>query len=148
MTTREQRRPKPDSLLPHDPPARLLERIVEVGEERIVCRGRVPGNSPFVREGSVPAFVAVELAAQSAAAWETLARMKQSAVPEPRVGYVVSIRGVELSPAEFPAAVDLEVRVEITGAAPPLTMYRFEVSHGDRRVAAGTISTYITGEQG
>lgn len=148
MTPRDARRPTPDELLPHDAPARLLERIVEVGEESIICRGRVPGDSPFVHEGNVPSFVAMEMAAQSAAAWETLGRMKESTAPEPRVGYVVSAREIELFRDEFPAEVDLVVRVELAGAAPPLTMYRFEVSHEQRRVATGTISTYITAEQG
>ena len=46
--------------------------------------------------------------------------------------------------AEDRSAELRDVRVELEGTAPPLTIYRFEVSHGERRVAAGQISTYIT----
>lgn len=141
-------RPDPATLLPHRGPARLLERLLEVGESRAIGLGRVPADSPFAVEGRVAAFVAVEMAAQVAAAWETLGRAGDDGRPEPRVGYVVSARDVELDPDGFPVGQSLRVTVELSGAAPPLTVYRFEVGHDDRRVAAGAISTYITDERG
>ena len=59
-------------LIPHRPPMLFVERIIGVADDGATCLGRVPRDCALVAGGSVPAFVALEAAAQTAAVWEAL----------------------------------------------------------------------------
>lgn len=57
--------------VPHRPPMRLVERILEVGPERAVTEARIEATNPFYRPGQagVPGWVGLEYLAQTAAVW-------------------------------------------------------------------------------
>jgi hypothetical protein len=67
----------------------------------------------------------------------------------PRIGYLVRGRGTRLSPDRLAAGTGLTARVVPAGGAPPLRLYRFEVSlsgtgaAGGPVVAAGTLGTWL-----
>jgi 3-hydroxyacyl-[acyl-carrier-protein] dehydratase len=123
-------------LLPHAPPARLIQGIVEAEAERIVCAAEVPPEHPLAAGGRFPAFLAVEAAAQGAAALEALAR---TAEPGPRIGYLVGIREARFAASTLPAGRPFRVSARLAGSAPPLSIYEVTADGG----ITGTISTYI-----
>jgi 3-hydroxymyristoyl/3-hydroxydecanoyl-(acyl carrier protein) dehydratase len=53
--------------LPHAGPSRLLESVAVLGAGQVMGHGRVPATHAAARGGRAPAFLAVELAAQTAA---------------------------------------------------------------------------------
>ena len=130
-------------LLPHQPPARLVERIAQVADEEIEFEGGVPRDSPFREGGVVPGWVALELAAQAAAAWET-GGMAGEPRREPRVGYIVAVRELVLKRSEFPADARLRGTIRLAGSAPPLTIYDVEVSCREGELLTGSLSTWVT----
>jgi predicted hotdog family 3-hydroxylacyl-ACP dehydratase len=132
--------PPPESLLPHGPPAFLLHAISEVAEDGIVAVAEVPPSHPLVADGRFPAFLALEAAAQGAAALEALGRR---GAPGPRIGYLVGIRDARFAVPSLPAGRRLRVTARLTGGAFPLSMYAVSLGEAGHEVAAGTLSTFL-----
>jgi predicted hotdog family 3-hydroxylacyl-ACP dehydratase len=137
-----ERFPPPEALIPHRGPALLLDAVVEAGDDRLVASAAVPQGSAFAGQGFSPPFVALEVAAQAAAAFEALRRRRAGGDPEPRVGYLVGARDVVLQTG-LPVTFPLQVTIRLDAALPPLSTYLFEVVSGGAVAANGTISTYM-----
>jgi predicted hotdog family 3-hydroxylacyl-ACP dehydratase len=148
VTARRPRRPSGvpdlDDLLPHRPPMRFVEGIEVETDGGVVCSARVPEQSAFTERGWAPALVALEMAAQSAAAFEALLRFRGAEGGGARVGYLVGARNVRFARQRVRAGETLFAAVQLSGMAPPLTTYDFEIAGGSERVAAGTVSTWLT----
>jgi predicted hotdog family 3-hydroxylacyl-ACP dehydratase len=128
-------------LIPHAPPARLLTNVLAADAGGILCAGCIPAGHPLAAGGEAPGFLAIELGAQAAAAFEALAR--QPGAP-PRIGYLVGVRDAHL-PAGLPIGRTLHVTAVPAGAAAALAIYDVEVAAegAAEPLAAGTISTFL-----
>jgi 3-hydroxymyristoyl/3-hydroxydecanoyl-(acyl carrier protein) dehydratase len=138
--------PAPDdaaTLLPHALPARLIEAIGDHQPERLTARARIPPDSPFAEARIAPALVALELAAQAAAALEAVERAARGEGGGARRGYLVGARDARWAPPLLPVGVPLAVRVALEARALPLSHYRFEVAFAGTVVATGTIATFL-----
>ena len=132
-------------LIPHRPPMLFVERVVGVADDGATCLGRVPRESALVTGGSVPAFVALEAAAQTAAVWEALHRSRGPDPSAARLGYLVSLKDVVLHRGMIPAEVDLIASIRLVAEAAPLTTYAVDVSVEGELALRGTIGTYLAG---
>lgn len=132
--------PPPGGLVPHAPPALLVQAVLEASADAISALVRIPEDSPFVQDGRAPAFVGLEAGAQAAAVLEALSRKGESA-SGPRIGYVVAIRNARFRSPWLPAGTLLKVSVKAAGSAPPLSIYEIDLGDG---LATGTVSTYIS----
>lgn len=137
--------PPVETLLPHQPPARLVRSVLEVSAEGLTGVASIPGASPFAAAGRVPAFLGLEAAAQGAAVLEALGRREAAAGP--RIGYLVGLRGVRLAVAALPVERPFRFSVRLTGSAPPLSIYEAVVEGaGGAGILRGAISTFILPE--
>lgn len=134
--------PAPPALMPHRGPALLLAGVSGASEDRLEAIAVVPHDSPFAAGGVAAPLIALELAAQAAAAFEALRRRQAGGSGDPRVGYLVGAREVVLE-AALPTRSPVRVAVSLDAAVPPLSTYRFEVGVGRTVAARGTISTYL-----
>jgi predicted hotdog family 3-hydroxylacyl-ACP dehydratase len=135
--------PAPADLLPHAPPALLLRAIVAAGEEGVVAVAEVSPGHPLVKDGRLSTFLALEAAAQAAAALEALGRRE---APGPRIGYLVGIRDARFAVPSLPAGRPLRVAARLEGSAFPLSRYAVAVGEAGREVATGVISTFLLTE--
>jgi predicted hotdog family 3-hydroxylacyl-ACP dehydratase len=128
-------------LVPHAPPARLLTEVLAGGAGGILCAGSIPADHPLAAGGEAPGFLAIELGAQAAAAFEALARPPGR---RPRIGYLVGVRDAHL-PARLPTGRTLRVTAVPAGAAAALAIYEMQVAEegAAEPLAAGTISTFL-----
>jgi len=133
-----------DDLLPHRPPMRFVEGVVEQSDDGVVCAVSVPGRSAFDTGGLAPALVAIEMAAQSAAVCESLRRSREEKTGGARLGYLVGARDVVFERARVPVGETLFAAVRLSGIALPLCTYGFEITQGSEAVASGTVSTWLT----
>ena len=133
-----------DELLPQRPPMRFVEGIEAETDEGVTCAVRVPERSAFTEGDSAPALVALEMAAQSTAVFESLRRSREAEDRGARIGYLVGARDVRFSLSRLPAGRTLLADVRLSGIAPPLSTYAFEVADGSEVVASGTVSTWLT----
>jgi 3-hydroxyacyl-[acyl-carrier-protein] dehydratase len=138
--------PAAAGMLLHAPPARLLATVLAAGTGGVIGTGVIPGDHPLAAGGEAPGFLAIELAAQAAAAFETLAR--HPGTPgggRPRLGYLVGVRAAHL-PAALPTGRALRVTAVPAGGTAALSTYEMEVAvqaAGAGRLAAGVISTFL-----
>jgi len=145
VAARPVRLPAPlDALLPHRLPMRLVEAVLGEADDGATCLARIPAASGFARGGVAPALTALEAAAQTAAVWEVLRRLRDGGPGEARLGYLVSIRDVTLCRTTVPVEGDLFASVKLEAAAPPLSHYAAEVVCEGAIVLRGTIGTYLT----
>ena len=136
-------RPRPvDDLLPHTGTARLLTGVLRSGPGFIEATGRVPAAHPLATGGRAPSFLGLELGAQAAAALEALERAAAGEDRRPHVGYLVRVREAAFSSPSLPVETPLHVKALLTGAAPPLAIYRIEVSVGGGELLRATLSTH------
>ena len=135
--------PPVGQLVPHRGSALLIERVLEERVDGITCSGRVPAGAPLVRDGRVPSFVGLEMAAQAAAAYEGLQRLRQSPQDEPRIGYLVSLSDVAVERPEM--AVDVPFVVTVRSLAGVSPLFRCEAMvEGDGGVyVRGVLTTMV-----
>jgi predicted hotdog family 3-hydroxylacyl-ACP dehydratase len=140
--------PSPETLLPHAPPALLLRAVAEVTEDAVVAVAEISPLHPLVTEGRLPTFLALEAAAQAAAALEALGRREIPGprIAGPRIGYLVGIRDARFAVPSLPAGRPLRVAARFEGGAFPLSRYAVAVGETGREVAAGILSTFIRDE--
>lgn len=152
--------------LPHAGPSRLLDSVVVLGDGQVAGHGRVPAAHAAARAGRVPAFLAVELAAQAAGqvprardaeegdgegnpAGERAAAgvvVVANAAPDsdaPRLGYLVRLREVRFARAEIDVEARLVAHVDLAGRTGPLARFDFVVVlPGGEPIAAGALATW------
>lgn len=131
--------------LPQTGPARLIARIAESADDN-ACYAHVPEDSPFRSldrsSDTVPALLAIEMAAQAAAVLEPLAEEGIAAAKSPRL--LVGMRSVRMTVPVIDANCEYLCKVEAQTTAPPLRIYRFEVSDlSGSLVAEGELSTFF-----
>jgi 3-hydroxyacyl-[acyl-carrier-protein] dehydratase len=130
--------PSPAELIPHAPPALLVERMLEVSPTGASALVLIPEGNPFVKAGRAPAFAGLEAGAQTAAVLEALGRHEGEGGP--RMGYVVAIRNARFHTSWLPAGRLLQATVKPAGSAPPLSVYEIDLGEG---LVTGSVSTYI-----
>jgi predicted hotdog family 3-hydroxylacyl-ACP dehydratase len=129
--------------LPHTSTARLLTRVVGCRSDAIEAWGAIPAAHPLAADGLAPAFVAIELGAQAAAAHEAMTRADAShGGAAPQEGRLVRIRDARLTRPHVAVEIPIRVVARLIGSAPPLAVYEIETSASDGRVADAIISTW------
>ncbi len=132
-----------EARLPHRGPARLVERVLAREDAHLEALARVPIASPFRASRSgrarVPAVLALEMAAQAAAAFESSTPAR---VSRRQHGLLVALRDVHLHASELDADADFLVRVELDESAEALHQWSFAVRCEGSLVAEGILLTY------
>ena len=133
--------PEIETLVPHRGPALFVERVVQWNADSIECVGRIPPDSACVSEGFAPSFVALELAAQAAAALEALLR-RRSGQAGPLAGYLVGVKEARFQVLRLGAGDELKARVRLIDSAPPLATYEVRLEREGMECAFAILSTY------
>lgn len=131
------------ALLPHRPPMRLLDEVVDLQPGRAAVARRVTRESDFYFQGHfpgdpiVPAIILVEMLAQTGGLAAGAPRSSESPIP-------VALRVAALGPFKFPAAARagdvLEARARVVGQIGGLYKIEGDVSAAGRTVATGAVT--------
>ena len=96
-------------VVPHSGRMLLLDRIVHYDAESLTSELTVRGDAPFVRDGAVGAWVALEYMAQTIAAFAGCdARTRGE---PPKVGFLIASRQFSSNTPSIPVATTLQVHV-------------------------------------
>jgi len=109
MSDKPTRYPPIEDLVPHGPPLRMVEELIDWAPGRATCRLRVQPRSPFVIAGRLASVVTLEYMAQTVAA--CLGHEAFCAGGTVRVGMLVGVRHMELLVPFI--AVGAEVRITV-----------------------------------
>lgn len=145
------------ALLPHQPPMRLLDRIVACTREGIEAEVDILTDSEFAGADGVPAWIGVEYLGQAAAAYFTVIAGAPDAPAAPRAGMLVACPRYECTLPSFAPGSTLRIR---TGpvSAPDAALVKFDgeiqltidpgvsAAGGGTVVARGALSVYMNPE--
>ena len=100
-------------LVPHRPPMLLIDRLLADDAELIRVEAVIKPDQLFLTEQGMPAWVGVELMAQTMAAWAGL-RSVQSGKPV-KLGFLLGTRRYDCTRSFFPvgARIEIEARQEL-----------------------------------
>ncbi len=137
------------ALLPHQPPMRLLEEVVELRPGESAVARRLTHDSDFYFQGHfpgdpiVPAVILVEMLAQTGGLAAGAPRTGDPQVP-------IALRVAGLGPFKFPAAARagdvLEARARVVGQLGGLYKIEGEVIAAGRAVATGSVTLARIGQ--
>ncbi|MCB9667131.1 MAG: hypothetical protein H6715_03305 [Myxococcales bacterium] len=129
-----------DKLIPHRPPILFLDRVLEVGEEFIVCLVHVAPEMAFVNDERMESLVAFEFMAQSAAAY---AGAKAAGVQQGHTaGYLISVRDLSLATGSFSVGDVLVVRAHHLWTDKGFSQFQCRVTREGEPLAEGQIGVY------
>ncbi|MDV7341034.1 hotdog family protein [Terasakiella sp. A23] len=83
-----------EDLIAHDHPMILVDRVLDHDQEKIETTVTIHEDTPFLEDGMVPAYVAVEYMAQSVAAYSGACGLEQG--EEVRIGFLLGSRKIKL----------------------------------------------------
>lgn len=134
--------------LPQTGAARLISRVLD-SNGALACIARIPLDSPFrsrnPSDKRVPTVIAVEMAAQAAAALEPAPGPSEGVRQEgggPRL--LVGLRAIRLLASHLNADDEFTCRATPMTSSGPLRIYGFEVLDPSGEVIAdGELSTYF-----
>lgn len=132
--------PAIQALLPHRAPMLLLDEVRDDAPGTITCSVELQPDSPFVENGSVEAFVALEYMAQCVA---TYAGLKAHRRGDPiQVGYIIGARAVNLAIDAFSVGETLIVRADHIWGDDALGKFECTIDSSGQRVAGGVLTVY------
>lgn len=105
-----------ETLVPHRSTMLFIEKVLEEEPERVRVSTTVTANRLFVDGAGWPAWVGIELMAQTVASW---AGLKSRLANEPvKLGFLLGTRRYESTCEYFPlgARLEIEARQELVGA--------------------------------
>jgi predicted hotdog family 3-hydroxylacyl-ACP dehydratase len=129
--------------IPHAGSMCLLDRIVTWGPDHIRCEadGHTRPDHPLRAQGRLAAVCGIEYAAQAMAAH---AAVLEASATRPRMGYLASVRKVEILVARLDTfAGPLVIEASRIGGDAGNVLYGFEVRAGQRMLLCGRAAVIL-----
>ncbi|MDI9224128.1 hotdog family protein [Pantoea sp. EA-12] len=136
--------------LPHRSPMLLLDRVIEVCEDSVVCEVTLNHSgvlAPFLNpQGELAAWFGVEIMAQTVGVWSGF-HAHQRGDTEIRPGMLLGGRGYRATTPSFAANSTLRVEMHLLMRDDKLGSFEGEIRCNDVVIASGRLNTYQPDEQ-
>lgn len=130
--------PPIETLLPHGPTIRMLDRLDAWDDGYVQCSTRVREDSPFVEDGELSSIITLEHLAQTVAAYlgyEAHLRGKN-----PSIGMVVACRDYRMHRATLKVGEELVIRAQMIQGDVERSQFKGEVFSGEECVVSGVLT--------
>ena len=131
-----------DQVLPHEGGMLLLDELLELGDDYIVCAVRVHARTRFC-DGAhgVPAWVGIEYMAQTMCAFSGVEEVRAGFPPS--IGLLLGSRRYQSEVAWFAPGSDLRVRAELQlRDENDLVAFQCTIHESGRLLARGDVKAY------
>jgi len=118
----------------------LLDRVESYEDGRVKAVVGVREDSPFLDNGSIPAYVALEYMAQTIAAYSGLQQIENGG--QAKIGFLLGTRRLILLAEAFQLGDDLIVDAEINFNGGELAAFECTVTRNGERLAEAQLSVY------
>lgn len=135
--------PDIETLLPHDHPMIVIDRVVDADDDSLETEVTVSAAHPFFDHdrAAMPAWSVIEIMAQSIAAHAGLKAVSAGRPVKP--GFLLGTRRLTFGTSWCPRGSNLRTRVTSDYAATEgLASYRCRTTLDDREIVAGVINVY------
>ncbi len=124
--------PPIEDLIPHGPPMRAIEEMIEWEPGRASCRLQLRRHAPFVKDNRIASVVALEYLAQSVAA--CLGYEAYIAGGKIRVGMIVGVRKMEIFSPTITVGAEVRADVERIRGDEDVSTFRGEALADSQRI--------------
>ena len=133
--------PEIEQLLPHAAPMLLIDRLLMADEHSARCSVRIGQRQQIFldAEGNLPAWVGIELMAQTIAAWAGYQGWLRG--EKPRLGMLLGSRNYSATCPDFAFGSELEIEVEQLMTDAGLSSFQCMIRCGGPVVAEARLST-------
>lgn len=129
-------------LLPHSGESVLLDSIVEVGSESIICETTLDNHKIVIdQNGEASSALGLELMSQAAAAFAGC-RARLDGTP-PQKGVVLGVRNLDVFAPHFDASDRLTVTAELSAAMSGTSMFLCEILKEKTVLQRGTLTVHL-----
>ena len=133
-------------LIPHQPPMRLLDAIVESGESHLKATAAIEPGCPFWTADGVHSCIGLEYLGQACAAYFAICT-PGSADIKPRPGMLIASRTYQCNRAYFPAHRTLAINISPSSKVTATGLVKFTGTLSDlatsESFANGDLSVYL-----
>jgi predicted hotdog family 3-hydroxylacyl-ACP dehydratase len=126
--------------MPHGPPIRALDELLQWESGHAVCRLRIKETMPFVKDGAVATVAFVEYLAQAVAV--CLGYEAYVGGEGVRVGMLVGIRKMTLHQPTVPVGTDVIVEVERLRGSEDVSTFRGVARVGETEIATAQMTLF------
>ncbi len=131
---------KVSELLPHDEPMILIDRLLGHDTSSVQTEVTIRDNSPFLRDGMVPAYVAIEYMAQTIAVFSGLkAKASEGTV---RIGLLLGSRKLQLMTDSFAVGDCIKVTAKESYNDGSLAAFDCIATRDNCKIAEARINVY------
>lgn len=130
--------------IPHRGAMCLLDKVIDWNAQRIRCEARnhASPDHPLRAEGRLAALCGIEYAAQAMAVHGAL--LQSGTATTPRVGYLASVRKVEVRVERLDTLADpLTIEAERIGGDERQVLYEFALRAGDAVLLTGRAAVVL-----
>lgn len=124
--------------LPHRPPMLLIDDIVEVTEQRAVCRATIRPDCVFAIDGAVHPAAMIEFVAQACAIYASAISAGDGGPP--RLGLIMACREAEFAVDAFAVGDELTIVASKAFGGNQMASFTGTVSRGDTLCATIQLS--------
>lgn len=124
--------------LPHRPPMLLIDSIVEVTDQRAVCRAKIHPDCVFAIDGVVHPSAMIEFVAQACAIYVGVGDAREG--DRPRVGLIIACREVSFDVDSFAVGDELTIVASKVFGQTQLAAFTGTVTRGDALCATVQLS--------
>lgn len=127
--------------VPHRSSMLLVDRLLADGADHVRVEAHVKHDGLFVTEEGLPAWVGVELMAQTVAAWA--GRRRREAGGAVKLGFLLGTRRYDCSVSHFPhgATLIIDAQQELMGEN-GLAVFACTISHDGRELARANLNAF------
>jgi len=136
--------PDVDRLVPHGPPMRLVDAIVDEIPDGIVCRTKIGDDFVFLKGDEVDVAVCIELVAQAIACYSGLRDHAAGNAPKP--GLLVGCRTAKFVAPCLKRGDDLRITARSQWVREPVASFTGEVTRDGELLASVELSVVIASE--
>jgi predicted hotdog family 3-hydroxylacyl-ACP dehydratase len=130
-----------EELVPHRAPMLLLDRVMNVTETTVVAEFTVRSDMPLLNaQGDLPAWVGIEIMAQTIAAWSGY--QERIAGFEPQIGFLLGTRKYDTNVSAFSSGAVLHVTAELVFRDGPMGVFDCAIACDDAVIASARLTTY------
>lgn len=99
-----------EKIIPHKRSMTLIDSVFSFSRGNLKAGAVIGGDSPFVRDGKVPAYIAFELIAQSISAYSYLSGLRNG--DDPAIGFILKVTDFNMMRSFFCVGDQAEIIIE------------------------------------
>lgn len=141
------RLPAITSVLPHKAPMILIDNILAVAEESIQCQLTVTTNHTFFdpQISGIPAWVGIELMAQSVAAWSGYHALQKNS--KPPMGFLLGSRRYKSNCSYFTDNIQLHIFATRLMENNGMAVFDCRIESNGNILATGQLNAYVPSKE-